>query len=164
MEEGQEVALGDAVHAYLTALPSLEGLGSDEHRDASARCLQGFEVESLLAADQLVAMGERLKAWVGATYPGAAWHTEVSVAAPRAAGGQWNGSVDLLLCLPGGNVVVVDHKCGPIRRDGLAAKAATYAGQLAAYREALEAQGLAVAATWIHFPLAGAMAGVQPAA
>ena len=51
----------------------------------------------------------------------------------------------------------MDHKCGPIRRDRLAAKAATYAGQLAAYREALKAQDLTVAATWIHFPLAGAM-------
>jgi superfamily I DNA/RNA helicase len=208
MGEDQEVALGNSVHAYLTALPSLEGLGADEHRIAAARCLQGFSAESLLAADQLVAMGERFKAWVSVTYPGSAWHTEVPVTAPRAAGGQWNGSVDLLLRLsadrseeshpsrlpkkiqmqggtpqsergvlevrrsewrggptqqmglfrqPGGEVVVVDHKCGPIRRDRLAAKAATYAGQLAAYREALAAQELTVAATWIHFPMAAGM-------
>jgi hypothetical protein len=59
-----------------------------------------------------------------------------------------------------GEVVVVDHKSGPVRRNQLAAKAATYAGQLEAYREALTAQDLTVAATWIHFPLAGAMAGM----
>ena len=69
-------------------------------------------------ADQLVAMGERLRAWVSATYPGAAWHTEVPVTAPRAA---------------------------------------TYAGQLAAYRETLAAQDFTVVATWIHFPLVAEM-------
>jgi hypothetical protein len=49
----------------------------------------------------------------------------------------------------------------PIRRDRLAAKVAIYAGQLAAYREALKAQGLTVAVTWIHFPLPAGMAGVN---
>jgi ATP-dependent exoDNAse (exonuclease V) beta subunit len=155
MEEEQEAALGNAVHAYLTALPSLEGLPADEHRLVAARCLQGFGAEAVIAADQLVAMGERLSAWVAKTYPGALWHTEVPVTAPRNGGGQWSGSVDLLLRLPNGEVVIVDHKSGPIRRNQLAAKAATYAGQLAAYREALTAQSLTVAATWIHFPLAG---------
>jgi ATP-dependent exoDNAse (exonuclease V) beta subunit len=100
-------------------------------------------------------MGERLRDWTEARYQGAAWHAEVPVKAPRAAGGQWNGSVDLLLRLPSGEVVLVDHKCGPICRNQLSVKAATYAGQLATYREALEAQGLCVAAMWIHFPRAG---------
>jgi len=30
-----------------------------------------------------------------------------------------------------------------------------FSGQLAAYREILESQGLPVASTWIHLPLAG---------
>lgn len=51
---------------------------------------------------------------------------------------------------------------GPVRRDHLAAKASGYAGQLAAYRETLEVQGLMVAATWIHVPLAGAVAKIGP--
>lgn len=158
--EDQEAALGNAVHAYLTALPSLEGLLPDERLQVAARCLQGFGAEGLVAADQLVAMGERLAAWVARTYPGTTWHTEVPVTAPRSGGGQWNGSIDLLLRLPDGGMVIVDHKSSPVRRDQLSAKAATYAGQLAAYREALEVQDLTVAATWIHFPLAGAMAGM----
>ena len=83
--------------------------------------------------------------------------------APRTGGGQWNGSIDLLLRLPDGSVMIVDHKSSPIRRDQCAAKAATYAGQLAAYREALAAQDLPVAATWIHFPLATAMASLKVA-
>ncbi len=56
--------------------------------------------------------------------------------------------------------MVIDHKSSPIRPDKCAAKAATFGGQLAAYREALAAQGRMVAATWIHFPLAASMAKV----
>ena len=105
-------------------------------------------------------MGERLRAWVDARYPGATWHTEVPLTAPRAEGGQWYGSADLLLRLPSGELVIVDHKCGPVRRDHAAAKAAQYVAQLSAYREALTAQDLNVAATWVHFPLAAAVAQI----
>ena len=161
MEEDQEAALGNTVHAYLTALPSLDALPAEERWHVAARCLQGFGAEALITTDQLVAMGERLSVWVTAKYPGAVWHTEVPVTALRAAGGQWNGSVDLLLRLPGGEVIVIDHKSGPVRRDQLAAKAASYAGQLAAYREALAAQDLAVSAMWIHFPLTAAVVSVR---
>jgi ATP-dependent exoDNAse (exonuclease V) beta subunit len=158
MEDAEEAALGNAVHTYLTALPSLEDLPANERRQVAARCLQGFGAEALIAADQLVSMGERLSAWVVKTYPGAIWHTEMPVTAPRNGGGQWNGMIDLLLRLSSGEVVVIDHKTSPIRADQCAAKAATFGGQLAAYRAALEAQGLTVAGTWIHFPLAAAVA------
>jgi ATP-dependent helicase/nuclease subunit A len=161
MEEAQEVDLGNAVHAYLTALPSLAGLDTEGRRDVAARCLVGWGVEKLLSVADLVAMGDRLEEWVSKTYPGAAWHTEVPVTAPRNGGGQWSGSIDLLLRLPNGNMVVVDHKSGPVRREHIAAKAASYAGQLEAYREALAAQGLGVAATWIHFPLAAGIARLE---
>ncbi len=36
--------------------------------------------------------------------------SEVPVTAPRNGGGQWNDMIDLLVRLPGGEVVVVDHK------------------------------------------------------
>ncbi|MFB3818071.1 MAG: UvrD-helicase domain-containing protein, partial [Candidatus Methylomirabilales bacterium] len=144
----QEAALGTAIHAYLTALPSLRALTRDQRRDVAVRCLRGFGVEALLMPGPLVDMGERCQAWVQARYPGATWHTEVPLAAPRAAGGQWYGAADLLLRLPTGELVIVDHKCGPVRRDQAGAKAASYAGQLLAYREVLAAQNTAVAALW----------------
>jgi ATP-dependent exoDNAse (exonuclease V) beta subunit len=160
MDESQEGALGNAVHAYLGALPSVQGLSENLRNQVALRCLQGFGAETLLSAADLVAMGERLKAWVEARYPGAAWHSEVSVTAPRNGGGQWNGVIDLLLRLPSGEVMVIDHKSSPIHPQQCAEKAATFAGQLAAYRAALEAQGLAVREMWIHFPLAAVMASV----
>jgi hypothetical protein len=69
--------------------------------------------------------------------------------------------VDLLLHLPGGDVIVVDHKSSPIRPDQCADKVVTFAGQLTAYREAIAAQGLTVAGTWIHFPLAAVVARIE---
>jgi hypothetical protein len=51
-------------------------------------------------------------------------------------------------------------KGSTIRADQCADKAASFAGQLHAYREALAAQGLAVRETWIHFPLSAIMADV----
>ena len=162
-DAASETALGNAVHAYLTALPSLAALGREEKRRVAERCLRGFGAEALVSADHLVGMGERLRAWVAAKSPGAVWHTEVPVTAPRAGGGQWNGWIDLLLRLPDGSVVIIDHKGGPVRREQLAARAATYAGQLSAYREALVAQDLTVAAMWLHFPLAAAVVSLQMA-
>ncbi len=105
-------------------------------------------------------MGDRLRGWIEARFPDANWHTEVPVAAPRTDGGQWNGVIDLLLRLPSGEVAVIDHKSSPIRAEQSAAKAASFAGQLHAYREALVAQGLTVREMWIHFPLAAVMAKV----
>ncbi len=157
MDEAQEEALGNAVHAYLGALPSMQGLPENYRNQVAPRCLQGFGAETLLSATDLVAAGERLRAWIEARYPGAELHSEVPVTAPRNEGGQWNGTIDLLLRLPSGEVVVIDHKSSPIRPDQCAPKAATFGGQLAAYRSALEAQGLTVAGTWIHFPLAAAL-------
>ncbi len=156
--EAQEAALGQAVHAYLTALPSMVDLPPARRLAIAARCLRGFGVEELLTPTILVEMGDRLRDWVAGRYPGAAWHTEVPLTAPRGAGGQWVGSADLVLHLPDATLVVVDHKCGPVARTQCAQKAATYAGQLGAYRAALASQEATVRESWIHFPLAGAMA------
>jgi len=160
MDQAQEEALGNAVHAYLGALPSMRGLQESHRQQVALRCLKGFGAERFLAAADLVVMGERLRSWIEVRYPDAIWHTEVPVTAPRTDGGQWNGVIDFLLRLPSGEVVVVDHKSSPIRADHCADKAASFAGQLCAYRDTLVAQGLVVRETWIHFPLAAVMANV----
>ena len=109
-------------------------------------------------AGALVSAGERFIEWVQTRYPGAEWHTEVPVTAPRHAGGQWNGTIDLLLMLPDGSVVVIDHKSAPIQRRDCEAKAATFSGQLLSYRESLQVLEIDVHSCWIHFPFAGAVA------
>jgi ATP-dependent exoDNAse (exonuclease V) beta subunit len=151
-------AIGQAVHDYLAAIPSLGALTDQQKKQVASRCIAARAVEGFLVADDLVLAGERLVAWVRERFPGAVWYTETPVTAPRMAGGQWTGTVDLLLKLPTGEVVVVDHKSAPIRREKCAAKAAEFAGQLAAYQEVLQQQGVTVQSLWIHFPLAAAMA------
>jgi ATP-dependent helicase/nuclease subunit A len=161
LPEEKEAALGNACHAYLAALSSMAGLDLARKGEVALRLLKGFCVEAHISADAIVAAGERFKDWVFAKYPGATWVTEVPVSAPRVAGGQWSGTIDLLLVLPDGKAVIVDHKAAPIRREQCAAKAETYFGQLQAYQEILRAQSLNTATAWIHFPLAGVMAIVS---
>ena len=157
-EEGQYAAIGDAVHSYLAALPSTATLSDREKELVAERCLSAFSVTGILSPTDLVAAGERFRQWVEKEFPGAQWHVEVPASGARAAGGTWNGTIDLLLQLPDDKVVLIDHKSAPIPREKCAAKAQQFTGQLNAYQEVLSAAGETVESTWIHFPLAGVMA------
>ena len=157
-EEEQYAAIGDAVHSYLAALPSITSLSDSEKESVAERCLAAFSVTGILSPSVLVSSGERFRQWVEKHFPGSHWHVETVVCGPRSAGGDWNGTIDLLLQLPSGGVVVIDHKSVPIRRGYCESKAKEYADQLAAYSEALTSAGEVIKSTWIHFPLAGVLA------
>jgi len=53
--------LGDAVHAYLAALPSLRDLGDTARHEVAARCLAAHGAEGVLSPDGLVQVGARLE-------------------------------------------------------------------------------------------------------
>jgi hypothetical protein len=57
--------------------------------------------------------------------------------------------------------VIVDHKSSPRPRADWPAEAEEHAGQLAAYRRALEACGERVASCWIHFPIGGGIVRIE---
>jgi len=154
----QYAAIGDAVHSYLATLPSMRSVNDAEKEGVAERCLAAFSVTGIFAPTVLVSSGERFLQWVEKRYPGADWHVETAANGPRPAGGNWSGTIDLLLQLPSGGVVVIDHKSAPIRREHCEAKAGQYTGQLAAYGEMLTSAGETIESTWIHFPLAGVMA------
>ena len=156
--ENQYAAIGDAVHSYLAAIPSMRSVNDAAKERVAEHCLSAFSVTGILSPSILVASGERFFHWVKKHYPGAQWHVETAASGSRAAGGTWSGTIDLLLQLPSGGVVVIDHKSAPIRREHCEAKAGQFAGQLAAYREILTSAGETVESTWIHFPLAGVIA------
>ena len=154
-EESQYASIGDAVHAYLAALPSMTSISAAEKGTIAARCLSAFSVTGILSPANVVGSGDRFLKWVADRYPGAQWHAEVVTSGPRASGGRWHGAIDLLLRLADGSVVIIDHKSAPIRREHCLAKAQQFTGQIAAYSEVLRAGGEKVENTWIHFPLAG---------
>lgn len=160
VNEEEYAALGHAVHAYMAAIPSLIKTGKDRKLVVAEKCLITFGVEGKLAKTMLVEVGNRFAQWVGLTFPNAKWRTEVPITARRTEGGTWNGTVDLILELPDGKLIVIDHKSAPIRRSQCESKSMQFAGQLAAYKEALMNQGTTVDSTWIHFPLAGVMANL----
>jgi ATP-dependent helicase/nuclease subunit A len=157
-DEDHYAAIGDAVHSYLAALPSMRSLSDVEKERVAERCLSAFAVTGTLSPSVLVSSGDRFSEWVESNYPGAQWLTELPVTALRSAGGQWNGTLDLLLELPDGKVVIIDHKSAPIRREHCATKAITFSGQLVAYKEMINSTERAVDSCWIHFPLAGVVA------
>ncbi len=157
-KEQDYATIGDAVHAYLAALPSIKSLPAEKKLAVATRCLNAFLAGPFVKATDLVSSGDRFVQWVETRFGNATWFTEMHLSSPRAEGGQWVGTIDLLLELPNGDGVLIDHKSAPLRRDHCPAKAASYSGQLNAYREMLSTAGQNVVSTWIHFPLAGVMA------
>jgi ATP-dependent helicase/nuclease subunit A len=147
--------IGNAVHSYMAALPSIRSANDSLKTRVAERCIATFDATRLIPASVLVSAGNRFVDWAGTHFPQATWHTEMHVSGPRSSGGQWAGSIDLLLTLPSGKVVLIDHKSAPIRRDICTRKAAEYVGQLAGYEEILESGGAKVSEKWVHFPLAG---------
>lgn len=154
--------LGDAVHTYLGALPAMRGQTPEAKERIAVDCLTRWSMAGVVNPTDLVSAGNRLEEWIEARYPGSTWLTEVPVDAPRAAGGQWVGIIDLLLLTQKGTAVIVDHKSWQGDAGGVTVKAREFGPQLAAYSEALRACGSKVEACWIHFPLAGMMACVAP--
>jgi hypothetical protein len=149
-----EAVLGRTIHTYMAALPSLRSLAQDGKLAAARRCINGYGLAELLAEKALVAAGDSFCAWVDANFPGARWITEVPVTGPCADSGQWYGTIDLLLELSDGSLVLVDHKSGQTLLPA-------HAAQIAAYCEALEAQAQTVSRTLVHLPLAGSVIQVS---
>ena len=93
----------------------MHSLGDAEKERVAERCLNAFSVSGTFAPSVIVATGNRFIDWVESKFPEAQWLTEVPVTAARADGGQWNGTLDLMLKLLDGTFVIIDHKSAPIR-------------------------------------------------
>jgi hypothetical protein len=66
----------------------------------------------------------------------------------------------VLLELPNGDLIIIDHKSAPIRREQVLSEASRFVGQLRAYREVLEAAGCTIAGVFVHFPLTGTVVNI----
>lgn len=151
--------LGHAVHAYLAALPALRSLDDDTRLRHAEACLTRWNKSGVVEADHLVRAGRHLMEWVDREMPGATWHVEAPVTAPRVEGGQWVGTIDLLLEAEDG-FVVIDHKSSDFSESGWTDKAVEHSGQLLTYVQILNANHEAVKRALIHLPLAGGVVEV----
>lgn len=115
LDEKEFSSFGDAIHAYMAASPSLIGVDDSRKQKVALQCLAAYSIDGKLAPTTLVATGDPFVKWVSETFRDATWRVEVPAVAARAASGLWKGTLDLILELPDGTVVVIDHKSAPNR-------------------------------------------------
>jgi ATP-dependent exoDNAse (exonuclease V) beta subunit len=153
--------LGDALHGFLAAdrpfLPRPERLALAE------ALIVRWGVSGALPADSFLDASDALAAFVASRWPSATWHRELPVRRRLAGGSVLSGTADLVLETAEG-LVVVDHKSYPGSTAEALARAATHAGQLAAYAETVaEAWGKTVLGAFIHLPVGGIVVTVSNA-
>jgi ATP-dependent helicase/nuclease subunit A len=102
-----------------------------------------------------------LRSWLATRWPDASPVVELPVSRGTAEGQQVQGRTDLVLRTATG-WILMDHKSSPQGRDQWPDLANAYAGQLAAYRDVLQAaSGLPVEEIWLILPVAGAALRVE---
>jgi ATP-dependent exoDNAse (exonuclease V) beta subunit len=146
--------LGEAIHACIAAdiVASETGLTELEVR----RVLERYGVADTVSAQQVANQLKAIRDWLKVRWPGATPWAEVPVSQSLANGQGVAGRMDLLLRTADG-WVLLDHKSTSQSRQQAAELAAQHGGQLAAYREAIEAvTHLPVKETWLVLPVAGA--------
>jgi len=151
--------LGEAIHASIAAdlaTPS-RPLDMTEVAAILKRMQAGDDVDAAALHHQLGA----LRSWLATRWPDAIPVVELPVARATSEGQHVHGRTDLVLRTATG-WILMDHKSTPQGRDQWGDLAATYAGQLAAYRDVLQAaSGLPVEEMWLILPVAAAALQVE---
>jgi len=153
-------ALGEAVHAFLAA--DRTSLDRQARVEMAAGLLARWEVRSALLPEALLAASDALRAWIDSRWPGAVWHREVPLSARLPRGTVLRGVADLVVESDDG-FVLVDHKSFPGDLATATERAATFAGQLCAYAEAIaRATARTHIGSFIHLPISGAVVELRP--
>jgi|GEM_PF-697953 len=157
VDEAQYADFGNAVHHFFGALPNLGNMATEDRLAIASQCLSGYGLSGAMPPATLLDLGSNLQEWVSKQFPEAKWHTELPAVSNRSEGGEWRGIMDLVLELPNGSVVLIDHKSGQVDESEALSYAQNYAPQLDAYREMLEQNELVIDSMWIHLPMIGLM-------
>jgi ATP-dependent exoDNAse (exonuclease V) beta subunit len=108
-----------------------------------------------LAHESLLNASKRFSSWISRRWPDAIWYREYPVALRQVNGTIVSGFIDLLLNIPDG-YIIIDHKRFSGNLEEAKEKAASFAGQLGNYAEAVEsATGEKVLWKGIHLPVSG---------
>lgn len=154
-----EADLGDALHAILAV--EFISPGHPKRHEMVERILHGYGLSENLKSEDSIAVADRLRRQIEAHFHPSRFLVEVPIEATNDLGQRIEGFIDLLLETPEG-WVVIDHKSFPGKRAGWTARALSYSGQLALYREALAKLGMPVVGLWIHFAVGGGLVEVHP--
>jgi len=154
--------VGNALHGFLAV--DRTTLTASQRKDLANGLLVRWNVESSVDADAVLSAGDALRGWVESKWPGAKWHREWPLRMKLKSGSTLRGTADLVLETSAG-YVVIDHKSFPSGRDKAIEKAASYAGQVLAYAEAIHtATGKPVIGNFIHLPVLGLVVPIKIAA
>jgi ATP-dependent exoDNAse (exonuclease V) beta subunit len=147
----QMAQVGETLHGFLAA--DL-GPGSDGRKELAERLIKHWGLDGQLAVSTLIEMADRFRTWVDSHAPGVRL-PEWPVRWLREDGRAMSGDIDLLVPLESG-WLLLDHKSFPGGREDRDAKLVKWAGQLDAYRGAVEAAtGQPVTELWVHLPVRG---------
>src|SRR5688572_2541313 len=126
--------LGNAVHAFMCC--DCAGISAAAKKAIAHDLLEAHGVSASLRAPDLVAIHGRFMTYIRSRWPGAKilreWPLSLKIGSL-----ELHGAADLVLETPAG-YVIIDHKTFPGGESALLEKAKSFAGQLTAYRTALE--------------------------
>ena len=149
--------LGNAVHAFMCC--DCDGISAADKEAIAQNLLEAHGVSASLRATDLVSIHSRFMAYIRNRWPGAKILREWPLSFKVGSLGL-HGAADLVLETPAG-YVIIDHKTFPGGEIALLKKAKSFAGQLTAYRKALEkATTKPVVSTWINFPISGYLVNI----
>jgi ATP-dependent helicase/nuclease subunit A len=151
--------LGTAIHACVAA--SFTDPGAPLLLDEVDRTLTEMGLGDRVSAASMLGNIETLHEWIGTRWPSHRAFAEVPVEARLHNGQIMQGRIDLLLELDDG-WVLIDHKSNPQRRDQWESVAQAAAGQLSAYKHAVElATGKPVTECWLFLPVSAGAVRVE---
>jgi len=126
--------------------------------------LQRMEVGDAVKPLELLNQIGALSAWIKDRWPDAIPYAEIPTMMRMPTGQLLQGRIDFALKVSGG-WILIDHKSTPGGAERWPSMAQEYAGQLAAYKSAIEqASGEQVLESWLFLPVAGAAIKVESTA
>lgn len=145
-----ESSVGNALHAVLAAYLVDPEIPDFAEKITKILAAHGISADAGEVADSVTAFHRLLLSRFNPTDI----LVEVPFTSRNSDGQRITGFIDLVLLTAEG-AVLIDHKSYP--GGGLAERAGTYSGQLAAYRHAIESAGHHVTSCWIHWCTQGVL-------
>lgn len=160
LKAGMDMAqLGTAIHGCIGA--NLTDPAAPMGIDEIEGLLQRMDVAAAVQPQELLEQMIAFNAWVKTRWPESIPYAEIPVEMQLPKGQILQGRIDLLLKVNGG-WILIDHKSNPGGSDRWVAIAQEFAGQLAAYKTAIErASGEMVLENWLYLPVVGAAIRVE---